>query len=281
MGIPQTSSFDTGEIKAINQKLPFKISPKPWPSATQESTIKSIAVLGNHLPRQCGIATFTADLCDAISEYASDIVCQVIAMNDKARAYAYPPRVRFEIDQNRLEHYRTVADRVNTSGADVLSVQHEFGIFGGDYGNYLLEFLSHIELPITVTLYTALQYPPVEQQQILQQIAKRADRVVVMGRHAAEFLYSIYRIPKEKIVLIPHGIPDMGYMNPDINKAKLGRKGNRVISTFGLLSPGKGIEYMVDAMPKIVQDHPNAQYIVLGNTHPMLRRNMAKNTAKV
>ena len=194
-----------------------------------------------------------------------------LVLNDKAGAYEYPPRVRFEIDQNQLVHYQTVADRVNTSGADVLSVQHEFGIFGGEYGCYLLAFLKRIELPITVTLHTVLQDPPVEQRRILQQIARHADQLVVMGRHAAGFLSSIYKIPKEKIVLIPHGIPEMGYMNPDINKEKLGRKGNRVVLTFGLLSPGKGIEYMVDAMPKIVQDHPKAQYIVLGNTHPHVK----------
>lgn len=137
-----------------------------------------------------------------------------------------------------------------------------------------MEFLNHIELPITVTLHTVLQNPPVGQLHILRQIARRADRLVVMGRHAAEFLYSIYRIPKEKIVLIPHGIPDMGYMNSDANKKILVRKGDRLILTFGLLSPGKGIEYieyMVDAMPKIVQNHPNAQYIVLGKTHPHVK----------
>ena len=199
------------------------------------------------------------------------IDCQVIAMNDKVGAYDYPPRVRYEIDENRLEQYQMVADRINNSAADVLSVQHEFGIFGGDYGSYLLEFLNHIELPITVTLHTVLQDPPLEQRRILQQIAKRAGRLVVMGRHAAGFLHSIYRIPKEKIVLIPHGIPDMGYMNPDINKEKLGQKGNKVILTFGLLSPGKGVEYMIDALPKIVQDHPNVQYIVVGNIHPHVK----------
>jgi len=273
MGKPQTSSIDTKEIKAINQKLPFKIknNPKPWPSASRKSTIKSIAVLGNYLPRQCGIATFTVDLCNAISGYAPDIDCQVIAMNDKAGVYDYPSRVQFEIDQNSFEHYQTIADRVNNSGADVLSVQHEFGIFGGDYGSYLLEFLNRIELPISVTLHTVLQDPPSEQRRILQQIAQVADRLVVMGKHAAGFLSSVYEIPKEKIVLIPHGIPEMGYMHPDVNKNKLELQGNQVVLTFGLLSPGKGIEYMVDAMPKIVQDHPNAQYIVLGLTHPHVK----------
>lgn len=244
------------------------------PSRTELSAIfgrqplRSVAVLGNYLPRRCGIATFTTDFCNAVSEQLPDAECWVMAMNDQPGGYPYPSTVRYQIDQNNIQEYDAAARYLNHSGADVLCIQHEFGIFGGEYGEYLLRLLENVNIPVLVTLHTVLKQPAEKQRLILQRIAQLSSRLIVMGAQAVDILTGEYSVPEHKIERIPHGIPDLAFVRSDIYKARMGMAGCSVILTFGLLSPGKGIEWMIDAMPDIVHDHPEAQYVILGQTHP-------------
>jgi len=233
---------------------------------------KRMAVIGNHLPRQCGIATFTTDLLAAFRREAPETQCWAVVMNDIPQGYPYPPQVRFELDQKKLTDYRLAADFLNMNQVEVVSLQHEFGIFGGPCGRHILELIGNLRMPVVTTLHTVLQEPDSEQKRTLEEIARCSERLVVMGRKAEEILQSIYDIPAEKIVLIHHGIPDVPFVDPNYFKDQFGVEGQKVILTFGLLSPGKGIEHMIDALPEIVGVHPDTKYIVLGATHPHIRR---------
>jgi glycosyltransferase involved in cell wall biosynthesis len=233
----------------------------PYPQALQR-----VAVLGNHLPRQCGIATFTTDLAAAISGEFRSLDTLVVAMNDSERRHAYPSEVRFEIAQDDVASYRRAVDFLNVSDVDVLSVQHEFGIFGGKAGALLLPLLSELRMPIVTTLHTILARPDVAQRRVMDEIVRRSERLVVMSAHGASLLHDVYGVDAAQIDQIPHGIPEVMFAQGD--KDRLGVAGKQVILTFGLLSPDKGIEYVIDALPAILARHPNAVYIVLGATHP-------------
>ena len=234
-----------------------------------QSAIRTIAMLGNHLPRQCGIATFTTDLSDAISREMPELDCFVLAMNDPGVRHAYPPRVRFEIPQGDVEAYRRAADFLNVNAVDVVSVQHEYGIFGGKAGGHVLELLRDLRMPIVTTLHTILKAPDPAQRAVMDALVGLSERIVVMSRDGAALLEDVHGIDPAKIDVIPHGIP----MAPDRrSKDKLGVEGRSVILTFGLLSPDKGIEYVIDAMPAILAKHPNTVYIVLGATHPHVKQ---------
>jgi glycosyltransferase involved in cell wall biosynthesis len=228
--------------------------------------IKRFAVLGNHLPRMCGIATFTTHLADALVEALPDADGFVLAMNDAGRRHAYPSRVRFEIGEGDLASYRRAADFLNVNQVDVLSVQHEYGIFGGKAGAHLLALLRELRMPIVTTLHTILSAPNPSQRKVLEELARLSERLVVMSESGAELLRRIHGIPDDKIDLIPHGIPRVPVAGR--SKNRLGVDGKTVILTFGLLSPDKGIEYVVDALPAILAVHPETVYIVLGATHP-------------
>ncbi|VAX22492.1 Glycosyltransferase [hydrothermal vent metagenome] len=231
-------------------------------------SIKTVVFIGNYLPRKCGIATFTTDLSDAIAREAPDTAVWVMAMNDRLEGYNYPPRVRFEISQNNLSEYDLAAEFLNMSHTDVVCLQHEYGIFGGRRGSNIVELLQNLRMPVVTTLHTILNDPPTEERKILNQLADLSDRLVVMSQRAVEFLKEIYNVPEEKIVYIPHGIPDVPFTDPSFYKDKFGVEGKKVILSFGLLSPGKGIENVIDALPAIVEAHPDSVYIVLGATHP-------------
>ncbi len=234
-----------------------------------QGAIRTIAMLGNHLPRHCGIATFTTDLSDAIAREAPDVDCFVVAMNDVGASHAYPPRVRFEIPQGDIEAYRRAADYLNVSSVDALSVQHEYGIFGGKAGGHVLELLRNLRMPVVTTLHTVLQNPNPEQRAVLDALLALSERVVVMSSDGAALLHEVHGADLAKVDVIPHGIPTA----PDRrSKDKLGVEGATVILTFGLLSPDKGIEYVIDAMPAILARHPNTVYIVLGATHPHVKQ---------
>ncbi len=234
--------------------------------------LHKIAFIGNFLPRQCGIATFTTDLLTAVSREAPDSEVCAVVMNDVPQGYDYPPEVRFEIDQKKLSDYRLAADFLNMSQVDVVCLQHEYGIFGGESGAYILELLSHLRMPVVTTLHTVLREPLPSQRQVLRSICQYSDRVVVMSNRAVEILETIYGVPRSKIVMIGHGIPDVPFVDPNFYKDQFCVEGKKVILTFGLLSPGKGIEYMIDALPEIVDAHPDVVYIVLGATHPHIKR---------
>ncbi|MCE9579416.1 MAG: glycosyltransferase family 4 protein [Deltaproteobacteria bacterium] len=232
-------------------------------TAVQE--LRKLAILGNHLPRQCGIATFTTDLGDAIAAERPALDSFVVAMNDAGRRHAYDERVRFEIDELDLAAYRRAADFLNVNTVDVLSVQHEYGIFGGKAGGHVLTLLRELRMPIVTTLHTILAEPNPLQREVMDELTRLSERVVVMSAHGAQLLHAVHGVPQEKIDLIPHGIATL----PDgATKDQVGVLGKRVILTFGLLSPDKGIEHVIDAMPAILARFPDAIYIVLGATHP-------------
>lgn len=191
-------------------------------------------------------------------------------MNDRIEGYKYPERVRFELLEKDLDSYRRAADFLNFNNADVLCVQHEFGIFGGPAGSHLLALLKEVRMPVVTTMHTVLRDPNMSQRSVMDEVAKRSDRLVVMARKGAEILRETYGVPEEKIDIIPHGIPDMPFAESGFYKAQFGVEGRTVLLTFGLLGPGKGIEHVIEALPAIVARHPDVVYIVLGATHPHL-----------
>jgi glycosyltransferase involved in cell wall biosynthesis len=228
-----------------------------------------VALLGNHLPRQCGIATFTTDLAAAIAGAAPDVDCCVLAMNDAGYQHAYPERVRFELAESDPGAYRRAADYLNVNAVDVLSVQHEYGIFGGKAGSHVLTLLRDVRMPIVTTLHTILAAPNPAQRQVMDEICALSERLVVMTAQGRVLLRDVHGVPERKIDLIPHGIPNVPFESE--GKDRLGVAGRPLILTFGLLSPDKGIEHVIDALPAILAEHPDAVYIVLGATHPHVR----------
>lgn len=231
--------------------------------------VRRVALLGNHLPRQCGIATFTTDLADAISETFPGIECAVVAMNDAGRHHAYGDRVRFEIAESDLSSYRRATDFLNVAGFDVLCLQHEYGIFGGKAGSHILALLSEVRMPVVTTLHTILSEPTVEQRRVMDEITRLSSRLIVMSRCGNELLREVHGVPADKIDLIPHGIPTLP--SSRASKKRLGVEGMSLILTFGLLSPDKGIEYVIDALPAVVARHPTTTYLVVGATHPHVK----------
>ncbi|MCJ7538152.1 MAG: glycosyltransferase family 4 protein, partial [Desulfobacterales bacterium] len=230
--------------------------------------IDSVAVIGNYLPRQCGIATFTTDLVEGLSAEAPDIYNWAVAMNDKPEGYAYPEKVRFEINQNKLSDYSIASQFLNISQTDIVCVQHEYGIFGGPAGSHLLKLLGDLRMPVVTTLHTVLKDPAPEYRAVMCKLSDLSDKLVVMSRKASGFLKDIYAVPEDKIVFIHHGIPDTPFIDPNFYKDKFGVEGKKVLLTFGLLSPNKGIENVLEALPAVIKKHPDVVYIILGATHP-------------
>jgi len=228
--------------------------------------IDSVSVIGNYLPRKCGIATFTSDLVQSLKKRNKK--CVTLAINDRPEGYEYPRDVRFEINQNKLSDYYTAANYLNTVDVDVALVQHEFGIFGGDSGEYLLSLLDELKMPVITTLHTVLTNPSSKQNQVMKHLAELTNEFVVMSKTAIEILHTIYDIPRNKISHIPHGIPDMPFRDPNYYKGQFDLLGRKVLLTFGLLSKNKGIEYVIKGLPKVVERFPDVTYIVLGATHP-------------
>jgi glycosyltransferase involved in cell wall biosynthesis len=230
--------------------------------------IKSIAVIGNYPPRRCGIATFTSDLVEGLSALSPDMDCWTLAMNDTLEGYPYPEKVRFEINQNILADYGVASQFLNISGADIVCLQHEFGIFGGSAGSHLLKLLGDLHMPVVTTLHTVLKDPAPEYREVMSKLSDRSDKLVVMSHKAEDFLQDIYGVPREKIAFIHHGIPDMPFIDSSFNKDKFEVEGKKVLLTFGLLSPNKGIETALQALPAVLEKHPDVVYIILGRTHP-------------
>lgn len=231
-----------------------------------------IAFIGNYLPRQCGIATFTTDLCTALAkEYGSERLF-AIPVNDPDSNYQYPERVRLELDQEDIASYKRAADFLNFNGNDLVCLQHEYGIYGGRAGSHILTLLRKLKMPLVTTLHTVLRDPDADQRAVLEEIAQLSDRMVVMSELAAQLLREVYAVSSEKIDVIPHGVPDLPFMDPNYFKDKFGTEGKSVLLTFGLLSPNKGIENVINALPAILARHSNVVYIVSGVTHPHIRR---------
>ena len=236
------------------------------------SAIRKVAFLGDYLPRKCGIATFTTDLRCAIAKEFPALQCPVVPVNDLATGYDYPAEVRFEIAEQDLPSYLRAADFLNITDVDVVCVEHEFGIYGGPAGSHVLALLRELQMPIVTTLHTVLREPNDEQRRVMRELIRRSTRLVVMSERGKEFLRDIYHAPEDKIDLIPHGIPDMPFADPNYFKDEFGVAGKQVLLTFGLLSPNKGIEYALRALPDIIREFPNIVYIVVGQTHPNLLR---------
>lgn len=234
--------------------------------------LNTIVLVGNYLPRMCGIATFTTDLLDALSLESPESDCWVVAMNDIPGGYSYPSCVKFEVSQNKFHEYRLAADFLNMNQVDMVCLQHEFGIFGGKHGSHILAMLRTLRMPFITNLHTVLKNPDSDQKAIMEELIQLSDRVVVMSSLAVEILHDLYSIPDTKIALIPHGIPDIPFIDPNYYKDQFVVEGCKVILTFGLLSPGKGIEYMIDALPEILARYPETVYILLGATHPHIKR---------
>ena len=235
-----------------------------------------LAFIGNSLPRRCGIATFTNDLQHAVAQLEPSAKTAIVAMNDRGQSYDYPPIVRVQVADWELQDYVSAAENLNAGHFDAVSLQHEFGIFGGDAGANVLTLLSRLNMPVMTTLHTVLSEPTPIQRRVLTDIAAMSAKVIVMAEKAKSLLISHYEVNARNIEVIPHGIPDVAYVSPDAAKAKLGFDGRPVILTFGLLSPNKGIEVMIDAMPAVLRIAPAAVYVVLGATHPNLVRSQGE-----
>lgn len=236
------------------------------------SAIRHVAFIGNYLPRQCGIATFTTDLCESFAAQFTDTTCIALPVNDIESGYPYPPRVRFELEEKNIDSYRSAADFLNINNVDLVCLQHEYGIFGGRAGSHILGLLRELRMPIVTTLHTVLREPNPDQRWVMEEIAGLSDRLVVMSNRASEFMQEIYRVPAEKIDIIPHGIPDVPFVDPAFYKDHFGVEDQIVLLTFGLLSANKGIENVISALPAVLERHPNVVYIVLGATHPHVRQ---------
>ena len=233
---------------------------------------ETFSLVGNYLPRLCGIATFTTDLLQSMARETPDKAYWAVAMNDTPSGYDYPRDVRFEINQNRFQEYRLAADFLNMNRIELVCLQHEYGIFGGHCGKHVLALLNNLRMPVVTTLHTVLQNPDAGQRETLEEILYASDKVVVMSRHAEDILHDLYAADRERIVFIPHGIPDVQFIDPNYYKDQFGVEGKKVLLTFGLLSPGKGIENVIDALPRLVRRYPETMYIVLGVTHPQVKR---------
>ncbi|MBA3439496.1 MAG: glycosyltransferase, partial [Pyrinomonadaceae bacterium] len=259
------STHRTGEIPNMEHHRDGEID------STNEALLKA-CLIGTYPPRECGIGTFTSDLQLAIISSGGGVQANVIAMTNSPNTYEYPPEVVFEIRQNQLGDYRLAAEYINFSGADVVCMQHEFGIFGGPEGRYILELLKNLRKPVVTTLHTVLREPEPGYLETLTRIAAASDHLVVMNTKAIPILSEVYAIPPDKIRLVHHGVPDVPFVDPNYYKDKFGVEGRMVMLTFGLLSRNKGIEYMLEALPSVVRLHPEVVYVVLGATHPEVKR---------
>ncbi|MGC2108178.1 MAG: glycosyltransferase family 4 protein [Candidatus Korobacteraceae bacterium] len=257
----------------IERSLPHQITSTPVLDPTVNLSLPSrIAIIGNYLPRQCGIATFTTDLCDAISnEYGTDRLF-ALPVNDPESEYDYPERVRFELTEDELPSYERAAEFLNFTNVDLVCVQHEYGIFGGAAGSHILEALRNLRMPVVTTLHTVLREPNPDQHRVMVEIADLSDRLIVMSQHSSEFLQEVFQVPAAKIDVIPHGVPNLAFVDPNFYKDRFAVGGKSVLLTFGLLSPNKGVETVIRAMPRILSHNNNVMYIVAGATHPHIRK---------
>jgi glycosyltransferase involved in cell wall biosynthesis len=273
MSLPNTiSPLETVERLGLTSLILEEKLTIRTPALPRSILPSRVAVVGNYLPRKCGIATFTTDLCDAIhAEYgATELLA--LPVNDTPEGYSYPERVRFELSEDSLASYRQAADFLNFSNIDLVCLQHEYGIFGGPAGSNILELLRRIQMPVVTTLHTVLREPNLDQRLVMAEIATLSDRLIVMSRQSAEILQEVFQVPAGKIDLIPHGIPDLPFTDPNFYKDAFGTEGKMVLLTFGLLSPNKGIENVIKALPKILLRHSNVVYMVSGVTHPHILR---------
>lgn len=234
------------------------------------SKVKRVALIGNSPPRLCGIATFTADVRRALISTFPELAVDLFAMNDHDGNHAYGPEVVCALEQDDVNDYVQAARLINERHADVVLVQHEYGIFGGPAGSLLMKLLDRVDAPVVVVLHTVLEQPNAEQRAVIDALAQRAAKLVVMAEKGRDILGRVHGIPIARIAVVPHGVPDRPREDAAAFKRKFGYEGRKVLLTFGLLSPNKGLETMIRALPAIVAAHPETLYVVLGATHPHL-----------
>src|SRR5450432_1407632 len=275
MSLPNTV-FQERALEVVSQpQLPRPLvleslrSPRPQ---TKPSLPSRIAVIGNYLPRQCGIATFTTDLCAAIAAEYGSARLLALPVNDTEEGYDYPDRVRWSLAQDEVKSYQDAAEFLNFNNIDMVCLQHEYGIFGGSAGSHILHLLRGLKMPLVTTLHTVLREPNPDQLRVMEEIAALSDRLIVMSQLSKQFLQEIYKVSGEKIDMVPHGVPDLPFLDPNFYKDRFDVEGKAVLLTFGLLSPNKGIENVIRAMPDILAKHKHAVYMVAGATHPHILR---------
>jgi len=278
--VPQRARLEVVELRPPLVRQGSAATRAPSPSRL--SLPSRIAVIGNYLPRHCGIATFTTDLCSAISAEYGTARLLALPVNDTAEGYDYPSRVRWSLAQDDVRSYQEAADFLNFNNIDMVCLQHEYGIFGGPAGSHILHLLRALKMPVVTTLHTVLREPDPSQLMVMEEIAELSDRLIVMSQLSSQFLQEIFKVPGSKIDTVPHGVPDLPFLDPNFYKDRFGVEGKAVLLTFGLLSPNKGIENVIQALPEILSKHKNVAYIVAGATHPhILRRDGDKYRASL
>ena len=229
-----------------------------------------VLFIGTYVPKECGIATFTHDLLDSVRN--ENVKCEVIAVNDPYETYNYPEEVVFQIERDKLRDYYLAADYINQSDADIVCLQHEFGLFGGIAGDYIFTLLNGIDKPVITTMHTLIREPELEYRVSTEKLIKYSEKLVVMSQIAVDILKGVYDVSEDKIKIIFHGMPDYPFNSSSKYRRKMKLEGSPLILTFGLLSQNKGIESMLKALPDVVNKHPNLVYLVLGTTHPMVKK---------
>lgn len=239
--------------------------PATWPR---------VAYLGTYLPRKCGIAAFTYELITAIDRYTNPLAPGiVIAVNDEDLDYNYGPRVGYQLKDDEVSSYLEAAEAINDSQIDLVNVQHEYGIFGGRHGEHLLAFLKGVRKPVVTTMHTVMPDPSPHVRELTDEIIAHSEAVVVMAKAAKAILARDYRVAGDKIHYVPHGVASIKRREGlrRLSRHRLGMDGHRILATFGLISPNKGLEYAIKALPQIIEEHPKTIYLVLGETHPKVR----------
>ncbi|HHW66426.1 MAG TPA: glycosyltransferase [Epulopiscium sp.] len=232
--------------------------------------MRNVAFLSTYPSRECGLATFTQDLVRALDKVKLLDKPKVIAVsNDK---YSYSSRVIMELSQHDRESYINTAEAINGSDIDLLVIEHEYGIFGGESGEYILDFINHLQIPLITTLHTVLPNPLPKQKEILRQLGSKSAKIVTMAENTKPILQTVYGIDASKIEVIHHGVPSKAFESQNVLKKKHGLTGKSVVSTFGLLSPGKGLEYGIEAIAKVAKKHKEVVYLILGQTHPCVKK---------
>ncbi|MDQ1279346.1 MAG: hypothetical protein QG670_608 [Thermoproteota archaeon] len=237
-----------------------------------------VAYVSSFPPRKCGVATFTEDLIKAIDRYEVQTPGVVVAVNDVEETYNYDKRVKFQIERNSLESYLDSASWINNSDIDVVSLQHEFALYGGREGEYIISFLKKLQKPIVITLHSLPLAPKegiservAKKRELLKEIVALADSIVVIGSNAFQVLKEEFNA-RNNICVIPHGCPDIPPNNREEVKRSLGFEGKIILSTFGLINSHKGIEYVINALPSIIKQDPRVVYVLIGETHPEIRK---------
>jgi glycosyltransferase involved in cell wall biosynthesis len=272
MALPDTV-FPDGLLEVVPQRSGEQTVSAARPRSQPKPSLPSrIAVMGNYLPRQCGIATFTTDLCAAISAEYGTARLLALPVNDTEQGYDYPERVRWSLAQDDVKSYQDAAEFLNFNNIDMVCLQHEYGIFGGPAGSHILHLLRGLKMPVVTTLHTVLREPNPDQLMVMEEIAELSDRLIVMSQLSSQFLQEIFKVPGSKIDMVPHGVPDLPFLDPNFYKDRFRVEGKAVLLTFGLLSPNKGIENVIQALPQILSKHKNVAYIVAGATHPHILR---------